>query len=267
MLNKIKVKIPAKINLGLNIVGLREDGYHNLETVFYPAPLFDELTIQKTTSQQHLLFSTNGLHIKGNSNDNTVMRAYCLMKDKYHEIEQMPLQITLKKNIPTQAGLGGGSADASYTLMALNEMFSLSLSPQCLADYALQLGADCPFFVYEALSKNKPQAFYAEGVGEKLMPIDIDIRQYRIKIVHTDIAISTKDAFSRVLSKCPKECCRDIVQRPISEWRDVLVNDFEQSVFALHPELARIKQSLYDCGALYAAMSGSGSAIFGLFPA
>ena len=250
----------AKINLGLNVVERRQDGFHNLETVFYPVQIKDalELTIMNPhfPSPTDCDIKISNISIEGDEQRNLVVRAYQLLKQDFH---QMPrVHAHLFKEIPTQAGMGGGSSDCAYTIKLLNEMFTLGLSDQQMMAYAARLGADCGFFIL-----SRPA--YAEGIGELLQPIDLDLSNYYIAVVRPDIPVSTKEAFSLIKPKKPAKCCRDIVMQPIETWRDELVNDFEESVFALHPEIGAVKQRLYELGAVYAAMSGSGSALFGLF--
>lgn len=250
----------AKINLGLNIVERRTDGYHNLETVFYPVPIKDalELTMMNSRfpSATDCDIKVTNMAVEGDEQRNLVVRAYQLLK---HDFPQMPrIHAHLWKGIPTQAGMGGGSSDCAYTIRLLNEMFTLGLTDEQMIAYAARLGADCPFFILSRPS-------YAEGIGERLQPVDLDLSSYHIAVVRPDIPVSTREAFSLITPRRPQKNCRDIVMQPIETWRSELVNDFEQSVFALHPDIAAIKQRLYDLGALYAAMSGSGSAVFGLF--
>ena len=255
------MKIPAKINLGLNVVSKREDGYHDLETVFYPVPIYDELTLTYSPSKGEngaVELCLDGISVLGRVEDNLVVKACNLLKADFAVLNSMDLKLHLTKNIPTQAGMGGGSADASYTLILLNETFRLGLTDAQLEAYALRLGADCPFFV-----RSKPA--YATGVGEVLSPIDIDLSGKYLAVIKPEIAISTREAFSKIVPMKPQKCCRDIVIQPIRTWKDELKNDFETSAFALYPELLSIKQRLYDAGADYAAMSGSGSAMFGIF--
>ncbi len=250
----------AKINLGLNVVERRADGYHNLQTVFYPVPITDalEITIMnpKFPSVVDCDIKVSNIPIEGDEQKNLVVRAYNLLK---HDHSQMPrVHAHLWKGIPTQAGMGGGSSDCAYAIRLLNEQFTLGLTQQQMIDYAAQLGADCPFFILS-------QPAYAEGIGERLQPINLDLSNYHIAVVRPDIPVPTKEAFSLIHPEMPAKCCKDIVKQPIETWRQELVNDFEKSVFALHPEIGAIKQHLYDLGAVYAAMSGSGSAVFGLF--
>ena len=175
------------------------------------------------------------------------------------DFPQLPrVHAHLYKSIPTQAGMGGGSSDCAAMLLLLNRQFGLGLSEPQLVGYAARLGADCPFFVL-----NSPA--YAEGIGERLTPISLSLKGWWLAVVRPDIPVSTKEAFALIRPQQPELCCRDVVQQPVSTWRHVLVNDFEQSVFARHPEIGAIKDRLYEQGAVYAAMSGSGSAVFGLF--
>jgi 4-diphosphocytidyl-2-C-methyl-D-erythritol kinase len=198
----------------------------------------------------------SNLHIEGDEQKNLVVRAYNLLKQDF---PQMPrVHAHLYKAIPTQAGMGGGSSDCAFMLSLLNDMCGLGLTEDQLIGYASRLGADCAFFIL-----NKPA--YAEGIGERLMPIELNLKGWYLGMVRPDIPVSTKEAFSLIVPQKPQVNCRDIVSGPVETWRDLLVNDFEQSVFAIHPELAVIKSHLYGMGAVYAAMSGSGSSLFGLF--
>ncbi len=245
----------AKINLGLHVVSLRPDGYHNLETVFYPIRhVADELYIEDSDTLQ---FTCEGVRVEGSAHDNLVMRAYRLLLGSYPDLP--PVHIHLVKHIPTGAGLGGGSSDAAFTLRLLNEHFSLRLPPMRLEQLALQLGADCPFFI-----RNTP--VFATGVGEVLEPIHLDLSQYDIRIEHPAVFISTREAFKRIVPHQPSISLRDVITRPVEEWRELMVNDFEASVFPDHQEVADAKRSMYEAGALYASMSGSGSAVYGIFP-
>ena len=252
----------AKINLGLNIVSKRPDGYHNLETVFYPIPLTDALEIkymdEKFPSESPCDLKITGNDIDCNEEDNLVIKAYQLLAADF----QLPrVHAHLVKRIPTQAGLGGGSSDAAYMIRLLDERFRLNIGIPEMERYAAKLGADCAFFITADPS-------YAEGIGDVLMPTDVPcagLGGYYLAVVKPSVAVSTRDAYAAIVPKTPAKCCRDIVRQPIETWKDELVNDFEAPIFAMHPELAAIKQSLYDAGAVYAAMSGSGSALFGIF--
>ncbi len=252
----------AKINLGLNIVSKRPDGYHNLETVFYPIPLTDALEIkymdEKFPSESPCDLKITGKDVDCNEEDNLVIKAYQLLAADF----QLPrVHAHLVKRIPTQAGLGGGSSDAAYMIRLLDERFRLNIGIPEMERYAAKLGADCAFFITADPS-------YAEGIGDVLMPVDVPgagLGGYYLAVVKPSVAVSTRDAYAAIVPKTPAKCCRDIVRQPIETWKDELVNDFEAPIFAMHPELAAIKQSLYDAGAVYAAMSGSGSALFGIF--
>lgn len=252
----------AKINLGLNIVSKRPDGYHNLETVFYPIPLTDALEIkymdEKFPSESPCDLKITGKDVDCNEEDNLVIKAYQLLAADF----QLPrVHAHLVKRIPTQAGLGGGSSDAAYMIRLLDERFRLNIGIPEMERYAAKLGADCAFFITADPS-------YAEGIGDVLMPVDVPgagLGGYYLAVVKPSVAVSTRDAYAAIVPTTPAKCCRDIVRQPIETWKDELVNDFETPIFAMHPELAAIKQSLYDAGAVYAAMSGSGSALFGIF--
>ncbi len=249
----------AKINLGLNVVRKRPDGYHDLETVFYPVPVEDALEITPVAEGEAYDYpcrlTVSNIHIEGDTQNNLVVRAYNRIAEHY---PLPPVKVHLYKGIPTQAGMGGGSSDAAYMIRLLNEMFSLGMSIEEMQEHALSLGADCPFFIQAVPA-------YAEGVGERLAPIALDLRGWYIAIVRPDIPVPTKEAFSRIVPHLPEKNCREIVARPVETWRVALVNDFEESVFALHPEIGAVKERLYELGATYAAMSGSGSSLFGLF--
>ena len=250
----------AKINLGLNVVEKRPDGYHNLQTVFYPVPLKDALEVQVMDSafpsDYDCDLKVTNIRIEGDEQRNLVVRAYQLLKKDFPTLPR--IHIHLWKGIPTQAGMGGGSSDCAYMLLLLNQQFQLGLTDEQLIQYAAQLGADCAFFILS-------RPCYAEGIGEKLQPIDMSLNGYHIAVVRPDIPVSTKEAFSRIHPHYPAQNCRETVMQPVETWRDTLVNDFEESVFAIHPEIGNIKQQLYNMGATYAAMTGSGSALFGLF--
>ena len=250
----------AKINLGLNVVEKRSDGYHNLQTVFYPVPIMDALEVVPMSngfpSDIDCDLKVTNIHIEGDEQKNLVVRAYQLLKQDFPTLPR--IHVHLWKGIPTQAGMGGGSSDCGYMIRLLNELFELNLSDEQMAGYAAKLGADCAFFIF-----SKP--CYAEGIGEKLVPIDLNLSGWYIGVVRPDIPVPTKEAFSRIHPHYPAKNCQDVVKQPVETWREDLVNDFEESVFALHPELEAVKTKLYDMGATYAAMSGSGSALFGLF--
>lgn len=252
----------AKINLGLNITSKREDGYHNLETIFYPVPLTDALEVKL----MHDDFPSDepcDLKITGNAVDcdeknNLVVKAYTLLAQDF----KLPRVHThLVKRIPMQAGLGGGSADGAFMIRLLDERFRLNMGIAEMERYASRLGSDCAFFITTEPS-------FATGRGEVLEPVNIaeqNLQGYYIAIVKPAIAVSTREAFKQIICRQPEHCCRDIVRQPVETWKTVLTNDFEEPAFKQHPELADIKQRLYDLGAVYAQMSGSGSAFFGLY--
>lgn len=254
----IKIRPCAKINLGLNIVSERSDGYHNLQTVFYPIPLCDEMMTEerKNGIGNGFSLSLSGIPVDGNMEDNLITRAYRLLC-RYHSLP--PIHIDIAKHIPNGAGLGGGSSDCAFTLRALNDMFDLNIPRQQLIDYAATLGADCPFFILS-------EPAYGEGIGELLSPIKtLNLKGYYFALVKPEVHISTREAFSGIKCQYPKVNPRDAIARPIEQWRQLLTNDFETSLFPTHPEIARIKNRLYDMGALYAQMSGSGSSVYGIF--
>jgi 4-diphosphocytidyl-2-C-methyl-D-erythritol kinase len=249
----------AKINLGLYITRKRADGFHDLETVFYPLhSLRDALELVPAAGGQAELH-TSGLPVGGPPEDNLAWRACALMRARFPAA--LPaLDLHLHKAIPMGAGLGGGSADAAVALQMLNEIGGLGLRRSELEALALELGSDCPFFI-----RNTPQ--YATGRGEQMLPVALDLSAYRIKVICPDVAVSTRAAFSRVQPQPSRFDLRSLPQLPLSEWREVLRNDFEESVFVQYREIAAAKESLYAEGALYASMSGSGSAVFGIFEA
>lgn len=245
----------AKINLGLNIVSKRADGYHNIETVFYPIGLKDALEVMPSKNKKtYTLFST-GIDVGATSENNLVIKALTLMgAQKY--IPNM--DIHLLKTIPCGAGLGGGSSNGAFMLRLLNETFSLDYTDEQLHQFAVKLGADCAFFLH-----NKPA--YATGIGDQLEQIDLSLEQYHLVVVKPDIMVSTQEAYANIVPKEPDVMLKEIVKLPIHEWRRYMHNDFETSIFKLHPAIAEIKQQLYDNGALYASMSGSGTAVYGFF--
>ena len=252
----------AKINLGLNITSEREDGYHNLETVFFPVPITDALEV-KLMHNDFPSYEPCDLKITGNAVDcdeknNLVIKAYTLLAQDF----KLPRVHThLVKRIPMQAGLGGGSADGAFMIRLLDERFRLNMGFAEMERYASRLGSDCAFFITTEPS-------FGTGRGEVLEPVNIaehNLQGYYIAIVKPAIAVSTREAFKQIICRQPEHCCRDIVRQPVETWKTVLTNDFEEPAFKQHPELADIKQQLYDLGAVYAQMSGSGSAFFGLF--
>lgn len=239
------------------VTGKRSDGFHNLESIFYPVSWNDaiEIEVDPQQIQKIQLIEYNG-HATNNPIQNLCVKAYCLLDA---QLDLPPVKIHLYKSIPTGAGLGGGSSNASFTLKALNTQFNLNLSHQQLCEYAAQLGSDCPFFIH-----NKPA--YITGRGENIQPIELDLSNYYIAIMHPGIHVATATAFTNVQ---PKQIDFDlplrVVTSPVHEWKRFLVNDFEKSVFEKHPEIETLKESMYNHGAHYASMSGSGSAVYGIF--
>ncbi|HOK97636.1 MAG TPA: 4-(cytidine 5'-diphospho)-2-C-methyl-D-erythritol kinase [Bacteroidales bacterium] len=244
----------AKINLGLHVIEKRADGYHNLETVFYPVPLCDVLEII-TTEGEGVRFFNYGLPIDAPIQKNSCVRAYTLVAERY----QVPaLEIHLYKHIPFGAGLGGGSSDATHTLLALNSLLNLNIPFSSLEELALQLGSDCPFFLYN-------KAMYATGRGEILQPIELSLSGRYLLLVKPSVNVSTADAYQGIIPHKPENSLSELIQLPIQQWKNYIQNDFEQFVFAKYPLLQEVKNKLYEMGALYAAMSGSGSTLFGIF--
>lgn len=245
----------AKINLGLNIVSKRPDGYHNIETVFYPVSLCDALELLPSATDETTL-SVSGFAVAGRFEDNLVYKAYKLLSDEY----QLPAyDIRLHKAIPFGAGLGGGSADAAFVLKSINEIAGLHLSDDDLARYAIRLGADCPFFIYNA-------PLLAKGLGNEFEPVSFSLKGYTLVLVKPEESVSTAEAYANVKPAVPGLSLAEIVGKPIEEWKSFMYNDFEASVFKKHPVIGEIKRALYQCGAVYASMSGSGAAVYGIFP-
>ena len=241
----------AKINIGLLITAKREDGYHNIETIFYPVQLYDVI---ETRVSEAFSFTAHGLPIP-EGGINLCEKAFALLQKDF-DIE--PVSIDLIKNIPIGAGLGGGSADAAFVLKALNELFSLQLSSTELEAYAARLGADCAFFI-----ENKP--VFAAGIGTEFEEINLDLSTYYIVLVNPGIHISTQEAYSNVHPQTPTMDLKRAIQLPIQEWKYRIVNDFELGIFQKYPSIEKLKNAFYEKGALYAAMSGSGSTVFGIF--
>ena len=246
----------AKINLGLNIVEKRNDGYHNLETIFYPINLQDALEV-KRLHKSDLPYDLHvmGTSIEGPAENNLVIKAYLrLAKD----FDMPAIDVHLFKHIPTQAGLGGGSADCAFMIKLLNEKFKLGLSLDQMEKYAAELGADCAFFI-----RNEP--VFATGIGNIFEPIRLSLSGYHLVLVKPDVAVPTRDAFANIKPKQPEVSLKECIQRPVETWKDCIKNDFEDSVFSKYPEIAAIKDKMYDMGAVYASMSGSGSSVYGIF--
>lgn len=249
----------CKINLGLHIIRKRTDGYHDLETIFYPIPIMDALEIveyKNAFRSTSMPFTVTGILLDGDPASNICSKAYRLLKRDFPDLPHIHMH--LHKVIPSGAGLGGGSSDGAYTLIALNQLFQLNISETDLLDYALQLGSDCPFFII-----NKP--CLAKSRGEILEPIELDLSGHRLVVVHPGIHVNTGDAFRNLTPAIPDASVKDIISLPVKKWKDVLTNDFEKVIFKQHRAIVDIKDTLYQQGALYASMSGSGSTVFGIF--
>ena len=249
----------CKINLGLQVLLKRSDGFHDIATVFYPVPLKDVLEIVPLPNETLPVICNYGLPVMGEPNDNLCIKAWHLLKKDFPDLPAV--QIHLLKNIPMGAGLGGGSADGAFMLQLLNNKYHLGIKEQQLLQYALQLGSDCPFFII-----NKP--CYATGRGEIIEPVSLDLSGYQLVVAKMDIHINTGWAFSnlRINNTTPKtNSIKEIIAQPLSTWKNKLVNDFEGPVFEHYPQIKSVKENLYTLGAVYASMSGSGSTVFGLF--
>jgi 4-diphosphocytidyl-2-C-methyl-D-erythritol kinase len=242
----------AKINLGLSITAKRKDGYHDIETCMIPVPLHDALEM---IPAKKTIFDISGLQVPGNIQDNLIFKAHKLLLKDFNDLP--PVHIHLHKNIPMGAGLGGGSADAAFALTLMNRMFELHLEDWFLEDYAAQLGSDCAFFI-----ENTPKI--ATGRGEILEQVDLNLSGDYLVLIKPDVHISTQEAYAGVKPKAPNHPLKQVLGDK-SMWKESLTNDFEASIFPRFPELEDIKSKLYDMGAYYAAMSGSGSTLFGLF--
>jgi len=243
----------AKINLGLHITQKRKDGYHEIESCMVPIPLCDalEMVLDKKPS-----WAVSGLSIPGDSKDNLILKAEKLLKKDYQGLPS--LQIHLHKHIPMGAGLGGGSADGAFALKLMNNLFDLHLDDFFLEEYAAELGSDCPFFIIN-------QPVQATGRGEIMQPITCTLSSKTMVLVCPGIHVSTADAFRKIRLSPNAPSCASIVERPIHEWKANLFNDFEETVFSAFPEIANIKKKLYDAGAVYASMTGTGSTVYGIF--
>lgn len=243
---------PCKINLGLHVVAKRADGYHDIETCFFPVPWTDVLEIIPANELQ---FTSTGIDIPGKEEENLCIKAFALLRDTF----KIPLvKIHLHKIIPMGAGLGGGSSDAAHTLRLLNTIFELKLSTKQLKNYASQLGSDCSFFIQD-------EPMLGTGRGETLNPISVNLAGYYLVLVKPMVHVSTKDAYAGLTPKAPLHEIKEALLQPVKNWKDSLVNDFETSVFQKFPEIEKVKTRLYELGATYACMSGSGATVFGLF--
>jgi 4-diphosphocytidyl-2-C-methyl-D-erythritol kinase len=242
----------AKINIGLNITERRADGYHNLETVFYPLMIKDALEVIES---DYLTFQSSGIIIPGESENNLCLKAYHLLKQDY-DLPQV--SIYLHKHIPIGAGLGGGSADAAFLIKLLNESFALGLTEDVMMDYARQLGADCAFFI-----NNHP--VYAYEKGDRFEPVNLDLSIYELVLVMPPVHVSSAQAFSGIKPSPSHQALKELVQLPVAEWKQHIKNNFEPHIFKAHPLIEEVKNELYNAGALYASMTGSGASVFGIF--
>jgi 4-diphosphocytidyl-2-C-methyl-D-erythritol kinase len=242
----------AKINIGLNVVERRADGYHNLETIFYPVKINDVLEVIESDK---LSFESSGLPIPGKMEDNLCIKAYYLLK-KDHNIP--PVKIHLHKHIPIGSGLGGGSADAAFFIRLMDQNFNLKLSADKMQGYARKLGADCAFFI-----ESKP--VFAFEVGDEFEPIKLDLSNYKIVLVMPDVQVSTAEAYRGVKPAEVKTSLIELIQLPVTSWKKHIKNDFEETIFKNHALIRGVKADLYQAGALFASMSGSGASVFGIF--
>ncbi len=242
----------AKINLGLNITEQRPDGYHNLETIFYPLMIRDALEVIESNQ---LNFRSSGIHIPGNDQTNLCLKAYHLLK---LDFDLPPVMIHLLKHIPIGAGLGGGSADAAFMIRLLNQQFELCLTAEQMINYARQLGADCAFFI-----NNKP--VYAFEKGDRFEPVNLDLSMYHLVLVMPPVHVSTAEAYGGIKPKPIEVPLKEVIKLSVTEWKTFIKNDFEDHIFKVYPIIADVKNHLYQAGALYASMSGSGASVFGIF--
>lgn len=242
----------AKINIGLNVINRRPDGYHNLETVFYPIKINDVLEVVEA---DELSFQSSGLEIPGRVEDNLCIKGYHLLKKDF---DLPAIKIHLHKHIPIGAGLGGGSADAAFFIRLMNQKFDLGLSDDAMLNYARKLGADCAFFI-----KNKP--VFAFDKGDEFEPVKLDLLAYQIALVMPPVHVSTAEAYGGVKPAEVKHSLMELIELPIKEWKSNIKNDFEVSIFKNHPEIRGVKAALYEAGAVYSSMSGSGASVFGIF--
>ena len=248
----------AKINLGLHVIEKRADGFHNIETVFYPLSLCDILELVPS-EKEGVEFNSSGLTIPGDIDSNLIAKAYRLISSSHPVIQSSShLAIHLHKIIPMGAGLGGGSSDGAYTLTVLNEIYHLDLSVTQIQDLARQVGSDCAFFI-----ENKP--VYAVGRGDQFESLDLDLSGYQIVVAIPDVHVNTPEAYSMVTPNVPEQSIQEIIQLPVEQWKSLLINDFEEPVMKRYPVIREIKEEFYQQGAIYAAMSGSGAAVYGIF--
>jgi 4-diphosphocytidyl-2-C-methyl-D-erythritol kinase len=242
-----------KLNLGLHVVAKRADGYHNIETVFYPVEGLSDVV--EIVPCKTFIFKQSGINVEGVEEDNLCVKAYRLLAEKF---DIPPVEIHLHKTVPTGAGLGGGSSDAAFTLLCLNRLFNLNLDAETLKSFAFRLGSDCAFFIL-----NRPS--FASGRGEILKEISLDLQRFSLLIVKPQTQVGTAEAYAGIIPRKPAESLFEVISSPVNTWKNRLINDFESSVFRRFPEIKIIKNQLYEAGAIYASMSGSGASVFGLF--
>jgi 4-diphosphocytidyl-2-C-methyl-D-erythritol kinase len=242
----------SKINIGLNITERRPDRYHNLETIFYPIAIRDALEVVESPD---LTFTSSGLDIPGSLDSNLCMKAYDMLKKDF---EVPHIHIHLHKQIPIGAGLGGGSSDAAFFIRLMNEKFELGLSLERMEEYCRQLGADCPFFI-----RNEP--VFAYGIGDQFQDVQLDLGAFYLVLVKPPVHVSTGEAYRGVKPMRPQTSLADLIRLPVEEWKGVIKNDFEVSIFQNQPAVRGVKAALYEAGAVYASMSGSGSSVYGIF--
>ena len=250
---KISTTACCKINIGLNIVSKREDGYHDLETIFYPVPLYDQITISSANQDG---IDLEGHKLDGDPNDNLVLKVVRLLRQNGYNVP--PVHVSLRKNIPSGAGLGGGSSDAAAVMRELNKALDFGLTAEKMERMIARLGADCPFFI-------QCNPVYATGIGDIFSPIEINLKGWHLVLVKPDDFVSTKEAYSLIKPKPSEHTITEEVKKPVDLWKKTIKNDFEKSVFPTHPTIEKIRNQLYLLGASYACMSGSGSTVFGLF--
>jgi 4-diphosphocytidyl-2-C-methyl-D-erythritol kinase len=244
----------CKINLGLHVTGKRSDGYHDLETIFYPVPMHDALEILESADGA-FHFSMTGIPVPGDPGTNLCAKAFFML---HHEYNIQQVSMHLHKAIPTGSGLGGGSADGAFTLVMLNDLFNLGISKERLVDYAGRLGSDCPFFI-----DNLPS--YATGRGDRLEPIEVDLHGYYLAILVPGVHVSTADAYRMVIPAKQAKSLKETANKPVTQWQNIMINDFEKPVAGKFPVISLIRLQLIEAGAIYVSMSGSGSAVYGLF--
>lgn len=250
---------PGKINLGLYITSKRPDGYHNLETIFIAVDLRDAIECVPAGNKetQSVAITLSGRPISGDPANNLCVKAWHLLQREFPSLP--PVRMHIHKNIPMGAGMGGGSADGTYMLQLLAQQFNLSVSPETMALLALELGSDCPFFLHST-------PCFAKGRGEELSPLTVSLEGYQVLLVHPGVAISTAEAFAHIQPQPVSASLPTIIEYPVEEWKHRIHNQFEDTVFKVHPGLATYKQALYEMGAVYASLTGSGSTLYGLFP-